>query len=166
MTTSPTTSINEELLAELEQLAGKATPGPWEWEDREVDEEGYGYIPECSYLVGAICLAGHHEGYEDDCDFIAAANPATILALLQHVRELSKDRERLDAIEANCWDVRYNSSPNGDAGDSSIGIEIVGHWMDKPCERVVGENYSENLRAALDQAMKADAYPPARPEYD
>ncbi|WLG94085.1 hypothetical protein [Pseudomonas sp. FP198] len=37
--------------------------------------------------------------------------------------------------------------------------------MDKPNERGVSENYSENLRAAIDQAMTAPAYPPARPEY-
>ncbi|MEF9673975.1 hypothetical protein QNM99_24930 [Pseudomonas sp. PCH446] len=83
----------------------------------------------------------------------------------QRINELERDKARLDAIESNCWDVRYDSSPNGDAGDSSISIEIVGHWMDKPTERVVGENYSENLRAAIDQAMTAPAYPPARPEY-
>ena len=83
----------------------------------------------------------------------------------QRIDELERDKARLDALEANCWDVRYDSSPNGDAGDSSISIEIVGHWMDKPTERVIGENYSENLRAAIDQAMTAPAYPPARPEY-
>ena len=83
----------------------------------------------------------------------------------QRIDELERDKARLDALEANCWDVRYESSPNGDAGDSSISIEIVGHWMDKPTERVVGENYNENLRAAIDQAMTAPAYPPARPEY-
>ena len=37
--------------------------------------------------------------------------------------------------------------------------------MDKPIERVIGEDYGENLRAAIDQAMAAPAYPPARPEY-
>ena len=83
----------------------------------------------------------------------------------QRIDELERDKARLDALEANCWDVRYKSSPNGDAGDSSISIEIVGHWMDKPTERVVGEDYNENLRAAIDQAMAASAYPPARPEY-
>ncbi|MNG20708.1 hypothetical protein D3C84_1049860 [compost metagenome] len=66
----------------------------------------------------------------------------------------------------NCWGVRFSSSPNADAGDSSISIEIVGHYMAEPHERVVGENYHENLRAALCQAMTADDYPPARPEYD
>jgi hypothetical protein len=83
----------------------------------------------------------------------------------QRIDEMERDKARLDALEANCWDVRYDSSPNGDAGDSSISIEIVGQWMDKPTERVVGENYNENLRAAIDQAMTASAYPPARPEY-
>jgi hypothetical protein len=79
--------------------------------------------------------------------------------------ELARDKARLDALASNFWDVRFDSSPNGDAGDSSTSIEIVGHWMDKPSERVIGENYGENLRAAIDQAMTAPAYPPARPEY-
>ncbi|WP_434695217.1 hypothetical protein [Pseudomonas sp. Z1-14] len=83
----------------------------------------------------------------------------------QRIDELERDKHRLDALESNCWDIRFDSSPNGDAGDSSVSIEIVGHWMDKPFERVIGENYSENLRAAIDQAMTAPAYPPARPEY-
>ncbi|MEJ8867289.1 hypothetical protein [Pseudomonas jessenii] len=83
----------------------------------------------------------------------------------QRIDELERDKARLDALEANCWDIRYDSSPNGDAGDRSISIEIVGHWMEKPTERVVGENYNENLRAAIDQAMTAPAYPPTRPEY-
>ncbi|MFJ2329562.1 hypothetical protein [Pseudomonas sp. NPDC087690] len=83
----------------------------------------------------------------------------------QRVDELERDKHRLDALESNCWDIRFDSSPNGEAGDNSINIEIVGYWMDKPFERVIGENYSENLRAAIDQAMMAPAYPPARPEY-
>ena len=83
----------------------------------------------------------------------------------QRIDELERDKDRIDALESNCWDIRFDSSPNGDAGDSSINIEVVGHWMDQPFERVIGENYSENLRAAIDQAMAAPAYPPARPEY-
>jgi|GEM_PF-5528652 len=83
----------------------------------------------------------------------------------QQVDDLQKDKERLDSLEANYWDVRHHSSALGDTGDYTSCVEIVGHWMDKPHERVIGENYNENLRAAIDQAMKADAYPPARPEY-
>lgn len=79
---------------------------------------------------------------------------------------LRKDKDRLDALESNFWDVRHNSHPIADTGDSSSSLEIIGHWMDKPHERVIGENYNEDLRAAIDQAMKAPAYPPARPEYE
>ena len=82
------------------------------------------------------------------------------------IKKWLNDSYLLDAMEMNCWDVRFNSSPNGDAGDSSIGIEVVGHFMQKPHQRILGENYNENLRAALEQATKADANPPARPEYD
>ncbi|EPL03930.1 hypothetical protein [Pseudomonas sp. CF161] len=88
-----------------------------------------------------------------------------LTAAHERIDELERDKARLDELEANCWDVRFDSHPNGDAGDSSISIEVVGHWMDKPNERVIGEDYSENLRAAIDQAMAAPAYPPARPEY-
>lgn len=83
----------------------------------------------------------------------------------QRIDDLEQDKARLDSIEANYWDVRHHSTPIADTGDHSTSIEIVGHWMDKPHERVIGENYNENLRAAIDQAMKADACPPARPEY-
>lgn len=86
--------------------------------------------------------------------------------LEREIDELRKDKDRIDALEANGWDIRNSSSPIADTGDYSNAIEIVGRWMDTPHERVIGENYSENLRAALDQAMSADAYPPARPEYD
>lgn len=87
-------------------------------------------------------------------------------ALREEVAALRQDKDRLDAIEGNCWDVRYSSSPNADAGDSSIGIEIVGHYQGAPHVRVLGESYTENLRAAIDQAMTAEAYPPERPQYD
>ncbi|AXA25693.1 hypothetical protein [Pseudomonas putida] len=80
--------------------------------------------------------------------------------------ELRRDRDRLNAIESCCWDVRFDSHSNGMDGDYSISIEIIGHYEGKPHQRVMGENYNENLRAAIDQALTAEAYPPERPEYD
>ncbi|WP_312115208.1 hypothetical protein [Stutzerimonas nitrititolerans] len=91
---------------------------------------------------------------------------ARVAELERDAARWKRDSELLSAIEGECWDVRFLSTPNADAGDSSISIEIVGHFMAAPRERVVGENYNENLRAALEQAMTAEAYPPARPEYD
>ncbi len=89
-------------------------------------------------------------------------------AVLQspEVQRLRRDSDLLNAIETECWDVRFGSSANADAGDSNITIEIVAHFMGEPRERVVGENHNEKLRPALEQAMTADAYPPARPEYE
>lgn len=94
-------------LERLKALALAATPGPWDWDGRTVDEDGYVHIPECSYLVGLICLAGSYEGYQEDCDYIAAANPAVVLALLeqltravQQVTELKAERNQL-IIERN-----------------------------------------------------------------
>lgn len=104
----------------------------------------------------------------DDFDRIVAEHDALQQRLNeadQRIDELERDKDRLDTIEANFWDVRHHSGALADTGDYTSSIEIVGHWMDKPTERVIGENYSENLRAAIDQAMTAPAYPPARPEY-
>ncbi|WP_460318092.1 hypothetical protein [Pseudomonas ogarae] len=119
------------------------------------------YIKECLAGDFACTLAQHFEAIEAR----ESALQQRLNAADQRNDELARDKARLDALESNFWDVRFDSSPNGDAGDSSTSIEIVGHWMDKPSERVIGENYSENLRAAIDQAMKAPAYPPERPEY-
>ncbi|MEH6483089.1 MULTISPECIES: hypothetical protein [Pseudomonas] len=87
-------AITDDLITELEMLAKSASEGSWEWDDREVDDDGYVHIPECSYLVGSICLASHYENYQSDCDLIAASSPATILALLAERAELKRDAER------------------------------------------------------------------------
>lgn len=195
---------------ELKRLAEAAPTGPWIAENDSLYFKDDGYT---RHLLDAD--AGHDvedEAYYAALKFIAATNPAAVLALIAEnellkaevaglktgyqayervnaelkaeaeklrksksepcdgcfmaeAEALRKDKDRLDALEGNFWDVRFDSSPNGDSGDSSVSIEIVGHWMDKPNERVIGENYNENLRAAIDQAMKAPAYPPARPEY-
>ncbi|MGB9088380.1 MAG: hypothetical protein WCC29_02190 [Pseudomonas farsensis] len=84
----------------------------------------------------------------------------------EELAELRRDRQRLSAIESSCWDVIFDSHSNGMDGDYSISIEIIGHYEGKPHKRVMGENYNENLRAAIDQALTAEAYPPERPEYD
>ncbi|MGC3097892.1 hypothetical protein ACPTKS_00940 [Pseudomonas aeruginosa] len=107
---------------------------------------------------------GAVKGHVADADY--AKLEAEAQALREEVAALRRDKARLDAIEDNCWDVRHGSSSNADAGDSSIGIEIVGYYQSAPHIRALGESYTENLRAAIDQAMTAEAYPPERPEYD
>jgi hypothetical protein len=112
MTTTPVTSITDELLAELEQLAGKVSAMALDSAEEVVTQSGR--MIECP----VCCGEGYASAENDYCNFdnhaigvefygigpefglaeayFRAASPATILALLQHVRELSKDRDRLD----------------------------------------------------------------------
>ncbi|HCL3265854.1 hypothetical protein ACVSMV_26640 [Pseudomonas aeruginosa] len=127
-------------------------------EVKRFDHVNHAHVDDCAHIEnpgGAWVKAS-------DYDALAAEAQA----LREEVAELRRDKARLDAIEDNCWDVRYGSSSNADAGDSSISIEIVGRYQGVPHIRVLGENYTENLRAAIDQAMTAEACPPERPEYD
>ncbi|WP_282352062.1 hypothetical protein [Pseudomonas sp. PS01303] len=149
--------LDREVIDEItSNLTLEMCQGPTAWAFSGKDQPGTCLQPQPDVVVAV------------EFDRVTAERDALQLRLNaadQRIDELERDKHRLDALESNCWDVRFDSSPNGDSGDSSINIEIVGHWMDKPYERVIGENYNENLRAAIDQAMTAPAYPPARPEY-
>lgn len=155
----------------LKALAEAAIEGPWHLQEEHESSsfQGYMVVDPWRCLVADF---GTSNQEAKNAEFIAAANPAAVLTLLAEIDQLKvesealrKDKDRLDALEASGWDIRNSSSPMADTGDYNQSIEIVGRWMDKPFERVVGENYNENLRAAIDQAMTADAYPPSRPEY-
>lgn len=97
MTTPPIMTITDELLAELEQLAGKATPGPWALE--AIEDSCMGAV----YLVSAIKaypqpiarLTGWH-----DQNYLEAANPATILSLIKHIRSLKTELSIFKASDA------------------------------------------------------------------
>ena len=76
-------------LDKLEALAKAATPGPWSADGRD-DLIG---------PIGSSLIRGEHgcEGYfamDEDAEYCAAANPATILALIAEVRA-SRDRNKL-----------------------------------------------------------------------
>jgi len=83
---------------QLKQAALKATPGPWE---AQLDEtynvlgpDG-GRVAMMMNLKGAHGMAGRRTGEESaaNCRMIAAANPATILALLECVDALREWHE-------------------------------------------------------------------------
>jgi hypothetical protein len=135
-------------LRKLAEAANQDSP-EWKWDGRKVDADGYVHIPECSYLVGAICLSDTYEGYQDHCEFIAAANPAAILALLDRVEKAEKDAERY----------RWLRSPDTDV---SLVIDKRTGWV-PPDEHVEGvggyHTYEyragEELDTAIDSAMEA-----------
>ena len=87
-------SLNPKLLADLKAKAEAATPGPW-----GVFETGSSitvYLPE-SYLGNHIaCMARGGVPAEEEFSnaaYIAAANPATILALIAEIERRSPAKE-------------------------------------------------------------------------
>lgn len=82
-------SAPSDTLSKLRDLAGKATPGPWSCEGIYESMRGspdYAHIHTAAHNV-PIAYVDHRE---EDAAFIAAANPAVVLALL----------DRLSAAEA------------------------------------------------------------------
>lgn len=107
--------------AELRRLAERATPGPWWNESGVLHAKNPGVWSEAnkSCIHPASCPEPYWENAEPDqqrrdADFIAAANPSAVLALLDRADELEREVERLRQIEdkALCWDalVRENES--------------------------------------------------------
>ena len=90
--TSPTPD-----LAELRRLAENATPGPWEWDDDHArpglrhGRSFGGVLFRCGALYGPDAA---------DAAFIAAANPAVVLALLAERDALAAKVERVRALPA------------------------------------------------------------------
>lgn len=81
-------------LEELRSIALAATPGPWNWVgDLSMNEASLESPSEEGYVLSAYGL--HTEGFvdvgESDAAFIAAANPATVLALLDRLEAAERE---------------------------------------------------------------------------
>lgn len=134
--------------AELRRLAKAATPGPWTLyvpEDYQGPEELPGYGVECAEGRAIVWGALEPETgcqFDRDAEFIAAANPKTVLALLDEIDRLKAENDRLR---------------QGMKGDYDIDA-----WLDwsKEKERIKSEN--EALRGAL-QAVEAEVDGNIRP---
>ena len=77
-------------------------------------------------------------------------------ALARQVEELSKYKEMLDTIEAECWDVRCYDVPTG-GGDCDVRWGIIAHHMAAPQEREVGMG-GDTPREAITSAMKGEVH--------
>lgn len=102
-------------LDELRRLATEATPGPWVVSSEDNIITGPNGEIVCADGSGAFVAVG-----DDDARLIAAANPATILALLDEVEKLRKDVGRhinlrsLPIEEASEWYVRHIQDTHGE----------------------------------------------------
>lgn len=101
MTTSPVMTVTDELLAEIEEAAKAATPGPWNYDGSYVctmRQDGETFYVESWNPVADAPLS-------KNVKYISAANPATITALTAELRrlraenaELAKDAARLQFV--------------------------------------------------------------------
>jgi hypothetical protein len=117
---------------ELERLARVATPGPWAYADNAPVSYGSAWVnsPDVKNLAvcdgtrrsetHGFCLKMDKDENERNAAFIAAANPATILALLSANREMREALEtatdRVEFLEDNLLiiaerDRHYRSPP-------------------------------------------------------
>ena len=126
-------------LDQLEALAKAATPGPWtacDYGSYDGKAEGWYVDTTADKADIAPDAGGIQPNHWDtgrgrrDMQFIAAANPEAVLALIAEVRALRKDKARLDSgcIMRTDWD---------DYGDT-VKIDSRGN----------------NLRQMIDEAME------------
>lgn len=104
MTDYPAAAIDSQLGAvsyehdKLRRLASAATPGPWESVDGDV------WTPaECSFA-----LEGINDQRGANAAFIASANPATVIALLDRIAELERELQAVHVLDAWATKNRYN----------------------------------------------------------
>ncbi|HCK1569583.1 TPA: ead/Ea22-like family protein [Escherichia coli] len=127
----------------LREKAEKATCGVWSLEygegqfdgdDALIHREVAGYIPICR-IEGAHPESGFDEDFQMEqqanAEFIAAANPATVLALLDEIEAKDKRITELEAREVQLptrYDLRYGHPINADERHVMIPKEN-GNWL-------------------------------------
>lgn len=136
----------------LRQLAEAATPGPWITEDwASTDSDGAINVCGTSVmapqaLCGIFTVALEVDGTED-VDYIAAANPAAILSLLDELQALREER--------TAWRVTAENAEK-DAERYRFLCDFRGHIRDLCFD---GEIYQgkADFDAAIDAAMKDES---------
>lgn len=91
----------KELLPELKRLAEAATPGPWTAQGPDDEEQKYHWSVRCPsrppFVSHELCrLSSINSNEEEDATFIAAANPAALLAIEAHIEALERQLAKLD----------------------------------------------------------------------
>lgn len=107
--------MNQEQRAALRKLAEEATPGPWHVFDRSVCE-GYTKYFGVDSEQDSIVLWDEFGGViaRQDAAHIAAANPSTILQLLDYIETLEKDAAQQRTAEACAKVCEAGRSEDGD----------------------------------------------------
>lgn len=101
--------MNEDSYSRLRRLAEGATPGPWaltedliehdEFDDLMPEPERVGWLIEQGALRAWVC----DDGNEDDAEFIATADPTTVLGLFDRIDRLEGWKAQALSV-LNDWD--------------------------------------------------------------
>jgi len=78
--------VTPERIAELRRLAEAATPGPWLSDDADLDGFCRVYNGRHGFSKSLVCDTARRA----DCDYLAAANPATLLELLTEIERMHR----------------------------------------------------------------------------
>lgn len=149
-------NINKQALREA---AEKATCGVWSIEygeerfdagDALIHREVVGYIPICR-IEGAHPESGFDEDFQMEqqanAEFIAAANPATVLALLD---ELEAAKKRIAELEAEPVSQTYNLPELIEGMEVSIDVST--------CDADLGNRYFGTVTEALELDTAKNGY--------
>ena len=143
----------------LREKAEKATCGEWSLEygesrfdgdDALIHREAAGYIPICR-IEGAHPESGFDEDFQMEqqanAEFIAAANPATVLALLG---ELETAKKRIAELEAEPVSQAYNLPELIEGMEVSIDVST--------CDADLGNRYFGTVTEALELDTAKNGY--------
>ncbi|HEA3613214.1 TPA: ead/Ea22-like family protein [Escherichia coli] len=143
----------------LRAKAEKATCGEWSLEygdgsfdgdDALIHREAAGYIPICR-IEGAHPESGFDEDFQMEqqanAEFIAAANPATVLALLG---ELETAKKRIAELEAEPVSQTYNLPELIEGMEVSIDVST--------CDADLGNRYFGTVTEALELDTAKNGY--------
>ncbi|EFZ2854749.1 ead/Ea22-like family protein [Shigella flexneri] len=143
----------------LREKAEKATCGVWSLEygegrfdgdDALIHREAAGYIPICR-IEGAHPESGFDEDFQMEqqanAEFIAAANPATVLALLG---ELETAKKRIAELEAEPVSQAYNLPELIEGMEVSIDVST--------CDADLGNRYFVTVTEALELDTAKNGY--------
>ncbi|HHA3402426.1 TPA: ead/Ea22-like family protein [Salmonella enterica subsp. salamae serovar 1,4,12,[27]:b:[e,n,x]] len=110
----------------LREVAERATQGPWEMEQENIwftDEDGY--TKHLAYVEQGDDVDDKQDHY--NTAYIAAANPATMLALLD---ELEKEKGYANTYEAEKWHYHGLAESEGERADrAEKQVEELTMWV-------------------------------------
>ncbi|EBD0406966.1 TPA: ead/Ea22-like family protein [Salmonella enterica] len=150
----------------LREAAEKATRGPWEMERENIwftDEDGY--TKHLAYVQQGDDVDDKQDHY--NTAFIAAANPATMLALLDENLQLQREKDATEAVALALRDDMRQAREQLEAAEKRIAdgskriAELEARDVNLP-KRSVGEvmhlsgfsrDYAEGWCAGNDNAM-------------